>query len=38
VLSQFALAAGDGVGVEAGNASEVGDTSFTVLLSEEADE
>jgi hypothetical protein len=37
-MPQFALAAGDGVGVQSGDAGEVGDASRAVLLSEEADE
>jgi hypothetical protein len=35
---QFALASGNGVGVQAGDLCEVGDPSRAVLLGEEADE
>jgi hypothetical protein len=35
---QFALAAGNGVGVQAGNLCEVGDSAMAVLVGEEADE
>jgi hypothetical protein len=35
---QFALAAGNGVGIQAGDLGEVGDTALAVLSSQEADE